>query len=471
MKQLNLSLGIRRDEKDDLLKSGSLNDILGDTLLRDDNLFIIGSEAVLKKETPGTNGSGDSVLFLFNAIADLIYEPVNSRPSSERDWHIWFRKKNLERRICETAWGEKIQEIDLAQFVSPELISFLENGIRFKLIHTIFTTCIDPTLEAILEQICEENGKALKVYNFKGNSQLTSFRDDQDTERIVLVYLWGKMGDTEQSLGKEVIDYVFSEDDAMVTISDYIKLSNDNTLELFKNLFFNRRVMSIGCRFDDWKFRFFWYSIRGDLSRLSNGTVSFSCSDTDNDPLFQYLKNTTGLHVDNDSRGFMKLLSDVMVSETLFEKIKAKRVKSAKGVFLSYPSEDILTSSNIFHFFVDKCNFDVWMDTQALTVSDRYNSIIQSAIRDCGVFVPLLTSQVVYDITNHITDRYYMKEWKEAYNTGKTIIPITIGEYDYRKEYHNYFKEVCGFTGDNDITILPLTQIERIATKLKELLI
>ena len=160
-----------------------------------------------------------------------------------------------------------------------------------------------------------------------------------------------------------------------------------------------------------------------------------------------------------------------MVSETLFEKIKAKRVKSAKGVFLSYPSEDILTSSNIFHFFVDKCNFDVWMDTQALTVSDRYNSIIQSAIRDCGVFVPLLTSQVVYDITNHITDRYYMKEWKEAYNTGKTIIPITIGEYDYRKEYHNYFKEVCGFTGDNDITILPLTQIERIATKLKELLI
>lgn len=473
MKPLKLNFGISRGTTDDTnYDEGHFEQILGDTLLRDDNLFIIGSEAIFKQDTKGTQNTGDSLILLFNAIADLIKDPEKGRPQNEHDWHLWFKMKKLERSVCETAWNSKRFEIQ-SEDLSPELIDFLDNGINYCLIHTIFTTCIDPTLEVLIDALCKEHGKSLTVYNFKGDNQIPAYMENmknKSKDNVVLVYLWGKFGDTEHTLGKKNIDYVFTEDDAMVTIADYIKKANDNTVDLFRKIFFSQRIMAIGCRFDDWKFRFFWYSIRGNLDQMSYGTVSYSCLDTEKDPLYQYLMNTKGLHVDNDSRRFMKKLSDVMESASLFDRIRNKRVRDSKGIFISYPSEDVLTASNLFHYFVDRCHFNTWMDAQALTIADRYNEKIQAAIRDCGIFVPILSSQVVSDFKKGEMNRYYMKEWKEARNNGRTIVPISVGEYDCRNGYHEMFKEMCGFCGEKDITVLPLTQIDKIAEKLKDLL-
>jgi len=471
MKPLKLNFNII-DESGDYTTSDNaeLEQALGDTLLRNDNLFIIGSEAIFKTETPGTQNTGDSSLLLFNAIADYINEPISLRPTHEHDWHLWFKQKNMERNICETAWNLFAQKTDLTDFVSEELISFIENGIKYHLLHTIFTTCIDPTLEVIVRAICQEYGKHCTVYNFKGDNQMANYSQDDNENSIVFVYLWGKIGDRENNLERKTIEYVFTEDDAMVTISDYIKKSNDNTVAIFRQVFYNKRIMAIGCRFDDWKFRFFWYSIRGNLDRLSNGTISYSCKTPNDDPLFQYLKMTRGLHVNNNSRQFLNKMAVVMESDSLFEKIRRKRIIEAKGIFLSYPSEDVISASNIFDYFVDKCHFNTWMDTQRLNVTDRYTVVIKEAIRDCGIFVPILSTQVKKDLLSGINTRYYMSEWKEAYMNGRVIVPISIGEYDYREQYHTIFKEMCGFTGINDITVLPITRIDRIANKISEYL-
>jgi len=466
MKRLKLNFGINSYvNKEPHRTKDSLEQILGDTLLRNDNLYIIGSEAILDINAPGTQGTGDSVIFLFNAIADYINEPSEGRPEDERGWHLWFKRKNLQRTICQSAWKSKVDEIDLTDYVSKELIEFLENGIKYRLVNALFTTCIDPILEVIVRQLCNEYGLTFNVYNYKIDIQ------KPNTGGFSLVYLWGKIGDEEESLDRKPIDYVFTEDDAMVTIADYIKKANDNNKDLVRDIFYEKRIMAIGCRFYDWKFRFFWYSIRGDLDKLSMGTVSYSCSKPDNDPLYLYLKNTRGLHVEDDSRRFMHQLASTMETEDLFSKIKEQRVLNAKGIFLSYPSEDVLTASNIFHYFKSQYNFNIWMDTSSLAETDRYNAVIRNAIRDCNIFVPILSPQVKDDIKAGNMERYYFEEWKTAYSYGKVIVPICVGGYDYRDEYHNEVKEMLGFNNpETDITILSVTKIDEIATKIKELL-
>ena len=135
MKPLKLNFNINQDSNDiTTSNTGNLELILGDTLLRNDNLFVIGSEVIFKTNTPGTQNTGDSSFLLFNAIADSIKEPESLRPTNEHDWHLWVKQKNLERTACEPAWNLLTQKMDLSLYVSEELIAFLENGIKYNLL-------------------------------------------------------------------------------------------------------------------------------------------------------------------------------------------------------------------------------------------------------------------------------------------------------------------------------------------------
>lgn len=447
---------------------------LADFLLKKDNVFVFGSEAIFAKNTPGTQETGDSIFLLFNKIADNNNIPISERPQTEHDWHILLSDKGYGYKVCENAWNSLNLEKDIEPHISQELSDFLEKGIRKKLIRKIFTTAIDETLELLIRAICLNVGKSLKVYNFKDEmtDQIVAFANAPDEGQVSLVYLFGKIGDKSNNLGKSEIPFVYSENDAMATIVDYIKSDMDVKKNILENIFFNKSIMAIGCRFDDWKFRFFWYSIRGNIDRISNGTVAYTCADPENDPLYRYLSRENGLHIENDSRGFMKTMADMIDSEEIYGRIREKRWKEAHGIFISYASEDLQTASELFYFFVDACGFNSWMDCSNLRPQDRYNEIIRQAIHRCDVFVPILSSQVKKDISANppILDRYYMKEWKYARSEGKIIVPISVGDYNFKKSYHNIFKEICGFVDDNDIHIKTINDKDEIAEIIRDIL-
>lgn len=445
---------------------GSLKEMVGGVLLSNDNIYIIGSEVVFRTDTPGTQGTGDSQILLFNAIADNLKIPKEERPKGTSDWYSWLRNNCQDRNRCEVAWNSIRRQT--FEYISDELYGFLTNGIELKLIETIFTTCIDTTLEDLMREICKVLGREFRVYNFKNNRQMEEYLQEmQSGKYVALVYLWGKIGDCVPGINKTPIEFVYNDDDAMETIAQYIKQSVDSKNKLLQDVFFSRRAMAIGCRFDDWKFRFFWYSLRGEISKLYNGTVCYSCDNPQTDPLYIYLKDTKGLHVHDNSRVFLKTMTEVMESEELFAQITKKRCANANGIFLSYATEDVKTAAQIFRHLTDDCNFPVWMDNKSLRANERYDSLIQKAIHNCDVFMPILSSQTASDLQNGVDGRYYMKEWKNAYKEGKTIFPITVGDYDFKKEYHLVFRRMCGMSEtENDIHICTINEMDKIEKEL-----
>ena len=447
---------------------------LAEVLLKNDNTFVIGSEAIFDTDTPNTQGTGDSVLLLYNTIADNNNIPPTDRPTTERDWHALFSNKCYKNEVCAKAWASLDLKHDIQPYLSKELSDFLEIGIPKRIIRLVVTTAIDNTLELMMRAICEEHSITLNVYNFKDQKvdQLAKFNNTPDNGQVSLVYLFGKMGDKSSNWNKDLIPFVFSENDALETIVDYFKYETDVKRKVINNIFFKRNVMAIGCRFDDWKFRFFWYSIRGDIKHLSNGTVAYTCADTKNDSLYRYLSRAEGPHVESDSRQFMKIMANMIASEELYGKIREKRWKESHGVFISYASEDLITASELFHFFVDKNGIKTWMDCSNLKPQDRYSEIIEKAIHRCDIFIPILSSQTKKDLSSlpPQTERYYMREWKYAHSEGKTIFPIVVGNYDVRSEYHNLFREMCGFEGDNDIDVKTINDKEKIVEVIKEIL-
>lgn len=443
----------------------SLEDSIGQILLSNNNLYIIGSEVVLRKDTPGTQGTGDSQILLFNAIADILKCPQEERPVGSQEWYGWLRHKP-DRSLCEEAWNSvRAKEFEN---ISDELFSFLTNGIELRLLETVFTTCVDPSIEDLMRAICDTLGRKFKVYNFKQPSQISLYlQQTKDVDQVSLIYLWGKIGDYVTGLNKTPIPFVYNEDDAMETIAEYIKQSVDN--KLLQNVFFCRRAMAVGCRFDDWKFRFFWYSLRGELSRLPKGTVCYSCDNPQSDPLYRYLADIKGLHVHNNSRAFLKTMADVMESESLFEQIVSKRSENADGIFISYASEDVKAAASLFRHFTDECHFRVWMDNKSLRANERYDAAIEKAIHKCDIFVPILSSQVAEALSNGVRDRYYMQEWRYAHNEGKEIFPIIIGKYNERAGYHMAFREMCGMV-KNDHNLLHVNEMDRIDEEIRKML-
>ena len=453
---------IKKDEKQLLV---------GNVLLDTDNIFIIGSEAIFAKDAPHTQGTGDSAFWMYNKAADIVGISPKERPTNEHDWHVLLRKRSISSDFFITNalhdFGEKEEEFDfgqLVQYIDPDLKAFLKNAISYNLIDTIFTTAVDRTLEYALKEICEQHGKVLCIYNFKINTALTEYNQRKKDGNISLVYLFGAM---DYKVGETSIEFVYSEDDAMKTITDYLRIREDNKKNIFENIFYKNRIIAIGCRFEDWKFRFFWYSIRGDIDKLANGTIAYSCEKPEEDPLYNYLKRKNGLHLETDSRKFLREMREIMEGQQFLSQMREQRTLG--DIFISYASEDVKIAMKLFYILKDK-NFNVWIDYYGLQPNDRYTREIENAIKGCDIFIPILSSQMKHDIEAK-NERYYMKEWDMALANGRTIAPITVGDYSPRGEYHSSgFCKRCGLIEDEDITICSWKDIDRFVSVIENLL-
>ena len=82
--------------------------------------------------------------------------------------------------------------------------------------------------------------------------------------------------------------------------------------------------------------------------------------------------------------------------------------------------------------------------------------------------MPILSNQVKSDLEKENVNRYYFTEWNIARLDGKTIVPVVIEGYDYRKEYHLITREKLGYD-ENDITIKHFfTEREDIIQRLRK---
>lgn len=469
------------------------DNILVRNLFDQEFILLIGSEAIFEKDFDKTQGTGDSMFWLYNAYGDAFNISKEKRPLRDHDWQILLStfadaQKNC-RHILDGLWGliddgdsdedkkdffrqnfcKPLSSDDPIDHVEKSLIKLLSTN-KFRI---VFTTCVDDILELVLLSIW---GDKLDIYNFQDTNEIKRFIDTK--KRIAddkmlennpcLVYLFGKIGAKKESTNG-YLPFVFSEDDALKAIARYIK-QGDRLSEFCDNYLPNHPIMSIGCHFDDWRFRFFWYALNGRFKKsenMSKGTVAYPVIKSD-DPLKWYLTQSE-VQVEPDSRLFMERLVRLLSSEESIKFILNERRKDKKGVFISYASEEFNTAYGIFKELRES-SFNVWIDHEDLHEADKYEKRIKAAIEQCDVFMPILGRQAKKDL-NEGNKRYYMDEWEYAYLCKKKFMPITWGDYSQRENYHQSFLEKAGITGENDIHIKPFTEMDGIIKDLNNYLL
>ena len=85
-----------------------------------------------------------------------------------------------------------------------------------------------------------------------------------------------------------------------------------------------------------------------------------------------------------------------------------------KAVFLSYASQDADAASEICGA-LRGLGIEVWFDQNALRGGDAWDAAIRKQIRDCSLFVPVISAS-----TQAREEGYFRLEWKLAVDRSAT---------------------------------------------------
>ena len=415
---------------------------LTDNVIKGNYVLVIGNEALLDKEKTG--GISDSKEYLKKIRRERCREDDDFADMAKYD------------QILEII---KSHSFD-SNMVSKELRKILKT----KCFRVVLTVNFDPYLETVMREIWGDELRVLDIFGEKGSDfdiSETASSDEFFDVPPTLYYVFGK-ADPERVTKK----FALTDNDAIEVIALWMN-SNSHPTRLM-NFMKHKEMLAIGCRFSDWYFRFFWYCLRGDVSRLKCGQVAMTlnCDDDTTSPdasLVKYLK-TQKVYTFPDAAKFQEMLTSKLdiVKDTL------ESLRNYGGVFVSYASEDSAMAALVFSKLKEQ-GFNVWIDSAKLFGGNSYDERIEKAICQCKVFLPILSRQVKDDIQQGNTERYYIKEWEFASKNLKdgnaTMIPIVLDGYETRSDYHRYFEEKTARKTAFDFSQSPITELFDIVKK------
>lgn len=392
-------------------------------VFNDEYILVVGSEVIMNKEEEPTGDVKQYILRALNTSLRCNYKDFNELLQHVGDGIDPIR--NLLN--SEDDFSYEIHD------VSPELRGLLETGLfRF-----VLTTTFDGYLEMVLKAIWESRGETLRVVNIDDkksldelNNTLKDCREDRIYRQPTLFYIFGK------AVKDEAKKFVRTDDDAIQIIEKWIQpTKHDLVLKLIRS----KKLLALGCKFDDWYFRFFWYILKHNLKSLEEGQVAFLLDEHDrSEHRLQSFLRSKRIYQHGDARTFMSDITQMLTStdpDNPFHDLVIRQRRRG-GIFISYCSKDSVMASQLFFILCHK-GFNVWFDNVNLQGGDNYNREIESAIAEAQVFIPLLTLSVAKDLKAGRTDNYYNREWRLASQTKtKRIMPLAINGYDLHAGYH-----------------------------------
>lgn len=393
-------------------------------IFNDKYLLVIGSEVILDKSIEPTGDISQYILRSINANIGKDYKDFN-----ELETHSEQGIDVVRNLLNDRNFYYDIED------VSQELRDLLET----KVFRFVLTTTYDAYLETLMLHIW---GDRLRIVNINDDAtlidirkELTSYREGEKYLRPTLFYIFGK------AVKDESKKYVKTDDDAIRIIDKWIKLGDDDPILKFLR---SKRLLALGCKFDNWYFRFFWYILRRDKgnengkSRLRPGEVAitFLENDRSEEKLKKYL-NRSRIKIHGDARTFMRVITKTITSTEINPAFRERLVNNRRqgGIFLSYCSHDVVIAKKLFYLLHSK--YDVWFDNSSLYGGDDYDHKIEEAIASSRIFIPILTPHVAKDLSEGNVDNYYNHEWRMASQfEDMTIIPLALNGYDLRQPYH-----------------------------------
>jgi len=405
-----------------------------------DYILVIGSGVILDREQcPDANGD----------INSFIVGVVNSeRGRGYRS--ISEIKDDLSLQEVSPVYDLLVNRIEYSsQDMCPELRRLLESYLfRF-----VFTTTPDHYVETLMRELW---GDSLMVVNFSDMRSMKEFckaLEDSRTEgytRPTLFYVFGKAikGNVNPTR------FIESDEEAIIFIEQWMQIKK--VYPPVERFLKEKRVLGIGCKYEDWYFRFFWYILTREFKRggLYNEPFAPRINDnvvlsTDAPQLKKYL-DINKVCVHTDPWAFMtriyNMLTDTTPTSPHGRVIAEKRL--AGRIFLSYKmSPDRGAAEELYREIMSAGRFNIWFDQASLWGGDLYNEEIRKAIAGTRVFIPVLTGTVAHILADYyVADTeppYFIREWMMARETpGIKIIPVALDGYDLRGAEHQVFESI-----------------------------
>lgn len=403
-------------------------------VLNDRYALVIGNENILDTKLEPTGDVHQYFLRKVNENSNVQYENYHEIALDKNE------RINPVRRLIEDG------EITFrAQDVSKDLMALLET----RLFTTVLTTTTDGYMEAAMRKVWGNELRVVNIYDKETVDELQKAlkvcRRGKKYNQPTLIYVFGKLD--VDDLAKK---YIKTDADAILLIEKWMRMdveSNNEMLDFIRS----KRLLALGCKYDNWYFRFFWYVLTGvnKSSEENNydgmGEVAFSLDKADktDGKLLQFL-DRTDICLLGDATSFITNIIKTLTEDGDDAPFRQQVVDSRRrgGIFISYCSKDALAASQLFFQLCDK-KYDVWLDNARLYGGDNYESEIADAISAAKVVITVLSPHVAEDLKRGDTDHYYNKEWRIAQQfDDKTIIPLAINGYDLRADYHQVYESV-----------------------------
>ncbi len=387
-------------------------------------VLVLGSDIMLDKSL-NPEANGDSTRFFLERI-------IETRPHSQHAETLSeFIIKNSYRPEDVREW--LIRQIGSIEFEREDLTPDLLKLMATKCFRMVITTVVDSSVEKLMDETWG-----------KGNYRITNIWKNSDFKKgelkgdeyfdmpPTLCYAFGKADPEEPGR-----PFVLDDNDIIKCISRW--LGKDAPTELLKYIE-SKKLLVLGCNLKDWAFRFFWFAIRNqNTNNLHNGDIALLLQKDKSEQdlnLFNYLNNTLKVRLQTNTREYIHRLAEALDEENLAK--SALNLSQRGGIFISYATEDFAIAHSLFKKLRAK-GFNVWLDHHRLFVGEEYNIRIENAIRQCKVFIPLLTSTVA-NVLREDRSRYFRSEWELATgeNTSKFYCPVTTYGYDCRSIYHQH---------------------------------
>ena len=412
---------------------------LTNNVIKGNYVLVLGNEAILNKAKTG--GIADSKEFFEKIRRERCHEDDDFDDMSKYD------------QILEIIKNHTFRSDDVSEELKKILIT--------KCFRIVLTINYDPYVETVMREIWGKDLRVLDIFGEKGSNfdiNDIASSDEFFDVKPTLYYVFGKADPARVTKRFSLTD-----NDSIEVIAQWMN-SNSRPARLM-NFLRSKELLAIGCRFNDWYFRFFWYCLRGDVSRLKYGQVAMTlnCDESTVSPdmsLLKYLKNQK-VYTFPNAMEFQEILS----SKLMMVKGSFEALRNYGGVFISYAAEDSAMASLIFSRLKEH-GFNVWIDSSKLFGGSSYDERIAKAIEQCKVFLSILSAQTKNDILSGNRERYYMKEWELVspnLKDGSTaLIPIVLDGYETRSEYHGFFEEKTARKTVFEFSHNPITELFNI---------
>jgi len=406
-------------------------------------ILVIGNEGLLNMNEFGDRNGDINQYILHDILNKTVFlktKPYGSFSELEATTKHWelVRENYLQR-------PERRVKVD---DISPQIQKLIET----RMFRIVFTTCYEDILEKVMLNTWDGN---VRVVDINEEDSLRNFQDaiiDSIEERgnetyitydePTLFYIFGKAVD------KKDCHIVLSDNDAIRMINRW--MIGQKFGKHFINFIMSKQIMALGCNFEDWYMRFFWFILKRDINKMSQGQLISSVVGDETTKLVSYLEQN-GIYHEADMQSFISRITELLTTSIDNSPMKERiiRYRRRGSIFLSYNNHIFNAAIDIF-MKLYKDGYGVWFDNHDLFGGDDYDNRIYKAIYQCKVFIPILSKETAEFMKNYHPNTdfntlpYVVREWILAARSGSCkIIPLALPGFPlYDGVYKQVFEEM-----------------------------